>query len=325
MKEIFIHIGLHKTATTFLQTKVFPCVKDLYYVGISSQDISKKPFNFFYDINQKTTKDSKLSNKEIIKIKGEINDFINNLGENCFLFSHEGLSDGYLQNYSNSYQNAILIKELFENSKIIFVIRKQSDWAESQYNQHITRNNSYSIEDYGGPKDIFTINEYFGYKNGCFKEGKYFNIKDLNWNHMVKNYIEIFGKENVLVLPYELLKENLNEFLRRFYDFTGFSPYYPENIDYINQKPDINTIKYCPLLSKYSCLVDKIPEIKLKSCIKKNDRGIKKFLSKYIKFFDISNEKFNEQQKNLIMEIHKESNEKLSELININLKEFRYY
>ncbi len=245
------------------------------------------------------------------------------MNENKFLFSHEGLSGGYLQNYSNTYQNALLIKELFNNPKIIFVIRKQADWAESQYSQHMTRNNLYSINDYGGPKEIMGINDYFGYKNGCFKEGKYLNIKDLNWYNTARNYIEIFGKENVLVLPYELLKEDLNKFLSRFYDFTEFEPYYPEKTDYINKKPDTTIIKYCPLLIGYSNLIDELPE-SANVFIKKNDRGLKKLLAKYVKEFDISNERFSEQQKKIIMDTHQESNKELSQLIGIELNKYGY-
>lgn len=33
MKKVYIHIGLHKTGSTFLQNKVFPRLKETTYIG----------------------------------------------------------------------------------------------------------------------------------------------------------------------------------------------------------------------------------------------------------------------------------------------------
>ena len=33
LKTIYIHIGPHKTATTFLQNEIFPSLKDYMYIG----------------------------------------------------------------------------------------------------------------------------------------------------------------------------------------------------------------------------------------------------------------------------------------------------
>ena len=138
--------------------------------------------------------------------------------------------------------------------------------------------------------------------------------------------MDIFGKENVFVLPYEVLKEDLNRFLFEFYQITEFDPYYPEQSELMNEKKTKEIFKYNPILSRYGKIIFNLPEGKLKKFILKNDRGVKKLLNKHFtKEFDFTKEKLTEQQKEQIMNMHKESNQKLAELIGIDLGQYGYF
>ena len=328
-KNIFIHVGLHKTATTFLQTKIFPFIKEVQVAGYCVETNSNCPLNNLVESynNIKYKNDSKLIDNELKLLKKEFLNFINQNKEKNILISNEALAASY-RNYNKSSHLylANCLKNSFNNAKIIYIIRKQSDWLESFYNQYIIKNNAYSSIDFGGYSGFTTLNQFIGYENNSFKNKGFLNINDLDWYYMTKNYIELFGKENVLVLPYELLKENLNEFLRRFYEFTDFKPYYPESIEIVNEKMSKEIFKYNPVLSKYGKFIHSMEESTLKKFILKNDRGIKKFLNKYFtKNFNFNNENLSKEQKEIITNIHKDSNKKLSELIEIDLRQYRYF
>ncbi len=301
LKQVFLHIGLPRTATSFLQSKIFPFITGIYYFGHADLKTQNTPFILLEELNK----------QNILQIKNEILDYANTLEEKNILFSSE-----LLVGLPNYLLNARAIKEIFREPKIIFVIRKQADWAESLYNWHMTEHVKFFLDN--NPADQSCI---CGIKEYCRR----FDLRNLNWHKMAKDYAEIFGKENVLILPYELLKEDLSEFMSRFYEFTGFTPYHPENIELINPSASLTSVKYSPCLSRYNDLIKDIPDGFLKKFIQKNDRGLKNILSKYTRDFDISGEKLTLEEKNNIMSYHKDSNKKISDLAGIDLKQYGYY
>jgi hypothetical protein len=48
-----------------------------------------------------------------------------------------------------------------------------------------------------------------------------FSIKSLEYDVMVRCYFDLFGKDNVLVLPFELLKKDQAGFVKRIGEFIG--------------------------------------------------------------------------------------------------------
>ena len=324
-KKTILHIGLPKTATTLLQEMVFVNIKDVFYIGLPKiNEIKDTPLIYINELNKITSKKNSMDKKEIATIKNQAKAYLEQVKSEIILFSNETLC-GQITSFSNTQENAIFLKEIFENSKIVFTIRKQSDWAESIYNQIMTKHNKYIInEKFLGYRHGSSINKFFNYKNDEFAKNS--AIYNLNWLSMAKDYIETFGKENVLVLPYELLKGNLNDFLNRFYEFTGLEPYFPEEIKNVNKRIDNKLIKYSPILSAYSELTQNLPNSWVKNFILKNDRGIKKFLLKNnLRELDISKELFTANQKEFIRDYYQESNKQLSELIGFDLEQYGYY
>jgi len=103
-KEIFLHIGLHKTGTTFLQKEVFPKIKDIEFHD-------RKYLIYDMQVNQ---------NKKI-------------------LFSGERYSVS-MPHYRYVYEcnDALLnLKKLFPDAKIIVGFRDKKEWLYSCYYQFI--------------------------------------------------------------------------------------------------------------------------------------------------------------------------------------------
>jgi len=98
--EIFIHVGLPKTGTTFLQEKVFP----------------KMDVNFICKENLVT---AKLSLDKVNLISDE------DLSHKIDIFG------------SNKYEVANRIHRMFPNAKIIVVFREKEKWLKSLYNQYL--------------------------------------------------------------------------------------------------------------------------------------------------------------------------------------------
>lgn len=324
-KKIILHIGLPKTATSFLQEMVFDNIRDVFYFGPPKvEDFCNTPLNYITELNKIMSGEIKLTNEEFNNLPNQISDFFSNIEEKKVLISNETLC-GQIIHFKNSRQNALFLKKVFKKPKIVFSIRNQVDWAESIYNQIMTKHNKYIInEEFLGYKHGHTINEFFRYEKGKFLDCS--AIYSFDWYSMIKEYIEIFGKENVLVLPYELLKDDLNSFLARFYKFTGLIPYFPEKKETVNPRLPDKTIEYSPILSKYCKKAQILPEGWFKRFILKNDRGLKKFLLKNnTKKLNISEQVFTEYQKNLIRDYYKNSNQELSKLIEADLQKYRYY
>lgn len=104
-REVYVHIGLPKTATTFLQQNIFPNIDGINYIG-------QKEFLW--------------ENLELEK------------GKN--LISHEGLSGNA---YVNTLQDRLILfhglKGLFECPKIIVATREKENIIKSLYSQYIKK------------------------------------------------------------------------------------------------------------------------------------------------------------------------------------------
>lgn len=122
MDNIYFHIGLHKTGTTYLQKKYFPKLPIKYIKG-------SKPFfnviNFIAEHNEK------------------------------ILISEENLSGQLFSGKKNQqFINTISsIKSAYPNAKIIIGFRKHSDFIISAYKQALQQGETFSFVDFYNDKD----------------------------------------------------------------------------------------------------------------------------------------------------------------------------
>ncbi len=109
--QIILHIGLHKTGTTFLQQEIFPKLKGVNY-------------KFYYDMQDYKIKD------------GYIN-----------LISCENLSGSLLSSIKfGAFERKALLygmKALYPNARIIVGFRNKEKWLRSVYVQHIKQGRLY--------------------------------------------------------------------------------------------------------------------------------------------------------------------------------------
>jgi hypothetical protein len=184
--EVFIHIGYHKTGTTFLQRKIFPKLgigqlmqPDVRYIA-ESQDYDPKRFI------------SMLSHRDGLDSYDRV------------ILSQETLSGRADGNPTwNQYLIADRLKGTFPNAKILVVIRNQPSYILSLY--------SYRVVVRGLERQDLS-----GYLRKRFES----NLREkLQYDKLIEHYINLFTEEGVLVLAYEQLVEDHNKFVGNILGF----------------------------------------------------------------------------------------------------------
>ena len=303
-KDIIIHIGLPKTGTTFLQTKVFPFLNNVF--ERNSQliyEYKQTPFDDLINGKFKT-----FNQKDFEYFKNEIYKFINeSVKESTILISREQYSR-YMHWMKHDEINEILfkrLKEIFPNAKFFFVVRKQDEWVDSVYNQQV-KQPELNIPDF---------NKFIAYRAGKFyRNEQYLDIQNTNWCNIIESIENKFGKDSVFTLPYEMFKENPDEFLRKFYEHFNIEPFYPTQKELLNYRQKLLPL---PIMKKYNSLKKHLPN-KLRIFVDKNDRGLQKFFYERI-------QKLSKEQTKRIMQMHRENNKKLAEYIGMDLLKYGYY
>ncbi|MCB9233630.1 MAG: sulfotransferase [Bacteroidia bacterium] len=205
-----IHVGMPKTATTFLQKEVFPKVEGAFYYG---RDHDLWDLIFHLPFKHRRFEDVGALQARIAAARERI-------GEKTLLISHESLSGHPWHNFMNHEEGAAMLKELFPEAKILITLRRQDDFLESLY--------LHSLQVGFAQK----VNRFLNFEQGKFGSYRYngglnIDVHKLDYAWMVDVYAELFDRENVLVLPYEEIKKDSKGFLDKIFAFAGLTPFYP--------------------------------------------------------------------------------------------------
>jgi len=255
--EIILHIGYHKTATTWLQQKIFANIKNdnLNYVGRcypQKKQLDKIPIikNFIKTNYNKHIKINKAVNRIAFQNNSLYSQadfrktFFSNLDKNKInLFSHENLLRP-----SNTQRTAIRIKNAFKenNVKIIISIRNQKSLINSRYfhdinlklfknyklSEALEKNNENSCE---WPYCKFSKN-----KCVCRTKGlKYINLQFYNFYNIYNIYSELFGTKNIHFVVFENLISEPNKELKQLFDFCSIN-IKKQEIEELSKKEAVN-------------------------------------------------------------------------------------
>ena len=175
MREIFIHIGLHRTGSTFLQEKIFSNIPLSAFVRGHDYICS-------FMINADIPSDGKI------------------------VISYEGLTGhNYLDNSEASpFEMADRIKKLWSDAKIILVLREKDDWRRSLYRQYVNRLSKFMREPILSEQEWtekifrkrdFSFDDFVDYLNGLFDEILVLHYEDLrdNPHKFIKDICDFIG------------------------------------------------------------------------------------------------------------------------------------
>jgi len=198
LDKILIHIGYHKTASSWLQQKIFTSESDVF------EPLSRKTFGqstlaelFFRD---GTYMLSPFDDNEK-KIKNEIDHILSSrqAKKKVFVLSHERLSGNPNSGGFDAKKIALMLKAIFPDGKVLILIREQKSFLRSYYFQYLAIGGTFSIEKYlTRPYD---------------NKIPFFSPNHINYYPLINEYYNLFGEDNVLIIPYELFCSDPGMFL----------------------------------------------------------------------------------------------------------------
>ena len=199
MGNLLIHIGYHKTGTSWLQDQLFANTSAGYYsVGgrqpaeAIQQFVIPSPFRFDLQIARSAfeAEIDKGANQGLVPV-----------------ISHEGLSGNPIEGRYDSCIVADRLQEAFPDARILIGIREQKAMIFSAYRQYVRRDGTRSLTEFIGRG-----NERTGY-------APIFRLDFLEFHLLIEYYQRLF--RHVLVLPLELLTTDPAEYVCRIAAFAG--------------------------------------------------------------------------------------------------------
>jgi len=189
MTKSIIHIGYHKTATTFFQKNVYPRVKNANYIDrYRARNAICAPYAFDFKKNEAQQILGLSSAGPVIICEEELSGNIHTGGARSFL--------------SKAYADRL--KETFGDAYIVIFIRNQREIIRSAYVEYIKDGGTFSLKRY--------INCKNSVRRVCF------SLQHFEFIKLIDYYANLFGKNNVKVYLFEELVNDMESFLARFVD-----------------------------------------------------------------------------------------------------------
>lgn len=311
--KILIHIGYHKTSTTWLQKFLFNNTEIGFVLPCRNSEILPiLVFPHAFDFDPHACK----TYFQPVICKAQDYGLIPVLS--CEELSGNPHSGGYA-----SKELADRLKTVFSDAKILIIIRDQVSMIISTYKQYVKVGGTSPLVNYLQPPM-------------CGRQ----RIPLFDWDHfkyhrLIKYYLELFGHSQVLVLPYEFFLNNPVKFISRIIQFCERDI----NIERIESLP--YEIKANESLSAISLALKRrvnrivshrdrlnqgalIPVSLPMSCQK---------LKLYWQFWDsitpqslkkASDNQLEIRVRKLVGERYKQSNAYLSAMLNLDLRQYRY-
>lgn len=194
---MLIHIGYHKTATSWLQNNLFNNKEMGFTSPYDSSTLIRVltyPHPLDFEVNE--------CKKQLAKLLFDLK--VNAVTP---VLSLEDLSGNPHLGGFNNTEFANRLAMVFPNAKVLIVIREQKNIILSNYKQYIKR---------GGPCSLKSLlNPPQKWKG----RAPWFDLDNFKYHRLANYYCQLFGDSNILVLPYELFVTDPPCFINRILDF----------------------------------------------------------------------------------------------------------
>ncbi len=194
---LLIHIGYHKTGTTWLQTGLFSDGSRGFTRPWTSQVIRAAlvlPTAFEFDPGQAR----RVFEPELA-----------GAAERALVpvLSDERLSGSP---HAGGYDSALIadrLAQVFPEARVLAVIREQKEAIYSTYQQYVRDGGAASLEKYLAPRNPAEVPQ--------------FRFSHYEYHHLIAHYRKRFGADQVLALPFEWLRSDPGRFLDAISGFSG--------------------------------------------------------------------------------------------------------
>lgn len=317
MDNLFIHIGYHKTGTTWLQNMLFTSDNNVFEpMSKTRKGPSSLARHFIYDDEGYCLSPFDLNEASIEKEIENIKSSKIGLGEKIPVISHERLSGNPHCGGFDAKKIASMLKNTFPKAKILIVIREQKSFILSNYFQYLSIGGTHSLKKY--------LNAKYDGKRPLFSPS---HIKYLP---LINEYRNLFGMNNVLVLPYEMFKEDPLLFIEKLAIFLNrkievekrlfnkkintksheYAMYYMRALNVFRMSSSVNN--YSSLSNKYTKKIANFLFVTAGTMFSKRlDVSLKNRLKKQVCSY--------------VGDRYVESNKEISNLIEVDLSRYGYY
>lgn len=199
MARLLIHIGYHKTGTTWLQKRLF-AREDL---GFRRLSLSKKRSDFVrvhdFDFDPEVYRREFEPQLARCAAEGRV-----------AVISHERLSGNPHSGGFDSRTLADRLAQVFPDARIFVVIREQRAMILSAYAQYVRAGGLCSLRGYLAPPRDHRL--------------PMFRLDHFRYDRLIAHYQKRFGREHVLVLSYERFRADPAGFVEDLCRFAGVTP-----------------------------------------------------------------------------------------------------
>ena len=186
-----LHVGLQKTGTTWLQRHGFAAVADFNVLTYSKATRVIRQIGTYLDGSLDCGRDG---------IRQAVDE-----SPATPVISFEGISNPWGWTVSRQRTRAQKLKDLLPEARVLLVIREQTLMLSSLYAQYVKE----------GGYAPFSVFAEGGAPNAQFSK------EWLKYHHHFDAYQSTFGRSNVMVLPYEVLRSDAQRFLETVATFAG--------------------------------------------------------------------------------------------------------
>lgn len=187
MQEAIVHLGYHKTATTWLQKQVFPHATSHDFLPRKTvQDAFLAPSGMHFCATRAS---------EVLALKGRNRPVLLS-EENLSGYLHNGGLHGFL-----APEVARRVKAVLPDARIVIFIRNQYDICRASYAQYVSGGGTW------GQRRYFETARFVqGALTRAWK-APVFEFEHFEFDRLVAHYDALFGRERVHVYPYEWLDD----------------------------------------------------------------------------------------------------------------------
>lgn len=193
-----IHIGYHRTATTWFQDQFYPKVRGATFIPrMAVRDALIAPTAFAFD--------AEAARKSLLDLAGGKRLLL--CEENLSGYLHNGGLGGLL-----SKEVANRLHESFPDARIVVFIRSQPQIIAAAYAQYVKGGGTHSAARY-----VLAQRKVHGAAQHWYKS-PLFSLDHFEFGPLLAHYASLFGRDRIIVKLYEEFAENSASFLE---DFAG--------------------------------------------------------------------------------------------------------
>jgi hypothetical protein len=175
-KTIHLHVGVHKAGSTLIQSLLKCESRRLRWHGFYHD-------RAFYRLGKTLKRGSPLPPDQLQRLRTEFDDRLRARPEPNIIGSSEGLFGSLFESYTNIRVVAEDLRAILDgfDVRIVACIRRQDEFVQSVYNQHVKDGGTLTFDAFVRTHDIHAF----------------------RWHDLLQEYADVFGRTNLRVRCYE--------------------------------------------------------------------------------------------------------------------------